>query len=108
MYLGEIVELAGAGELRERACHPYTEALYSAVPEMRVSAAGERGRIVLSGEPPSPMRPPSGCRFHPRCPKAFERCPKERPPLYDLGRGRLAACFLVEKEARGPSGPVAA
>jgi oligopeptide transport system ATP-binding protein len=94
MYLGLIVESAPADDLYEQPIHPYTEALLSAIPEIDT---GEdeivpRERIVLEGEVPSPIAPPSGCRFHPRCRYASDICRVEPPPLVDYGNGRLAAC----------------
>jgi peptide/nickel transport system ATP-binding protein len=73
--------------------HPYTRALMSAVPEPNPHR--ERSRIVLQGGVPSPVDPPRGCRFHPRCPIAEERCRKEKPRLRDLGGGRDVMCHLV-------------
>ncbi|MHC4248774.1 MAG: ABC transporter ATP-binding protein [Planctomycetota bacterium] len=99
MYLGELVEVAPAEALARDPKQPYTKALVSAVPQ--VDPEDRRKRIILPGEPPSPVNPPSGCRFHPRCPEAFERCSREKPPLYDIGDGRRARCFLLEGEARG-------
>ena len=101
MYLGKIVELSPAEELYERPIMPYTEALLSAVPipDPRESAARER--IVLEGDVPSPVNPPSGCRFHPRCRYATEVCTQLEPPLVDYGNGHLAAChhpLNVDKE----------
>jgi oligopeptide/dipeptide ABC transporter ATP-binding protein len=94
MYLGEIVELAPAGDLYDRSLHPYTRALTSAIP-----ALGRRGRerIRLPGEPPSPSDPPPGCKFHPRCPLADERCRVERPPLRRIEHGRWSACHYAEE-----------
>jgi peptide/nickel transport system ATP-binding protein len=91
MYLGLIVESGPAAELWESPQHPYTEALISAIPH--ADGAGELP-LALPGEVPDPAQPPSGCRFHPRCAYAFERCPEEEPPLYALEGSRLAACFL--------------
>jgi oligopeptide transport system ATP-binding protein len=93
MYLGELVELAPAEELYARPLHPYTRALTSAVPSL-----GRRGgaRIRLAGEPPNPAAPPPGCRFHPRCPLADERCRVERPPLRRIEEGRWSACHYAE------------
>ena len=90
MYLGKIVELSPAEELYERPIHPYTEALLSAVPIPDPDA--KRERIVLEGDVPSPISPPSGCRFHPRCRYATEICAIEEPPLRPHGGGHLAAC----------------
>jgi peptide/nickel transport system ATP-binding protein len=98
MYLGRIVELASAADLYRRPTHPYTRALLSAVPVP--DPQRRRERIILRGEVPSPMDPPAGCPFHPRCPWAFDRCRRETPPLYDVGGGHVAACFLAEDEAR--------
>ncbi|MBF5045545.1 dipeptide ABC transporter ATP-binding protein [Aggregicoccus sp. 17bor-14] len=92
MYLGKIVELAGAEDLYRRPRHPYTQALLSAVPE--VDPALRKERLLLQGDVPSPLAPPPGCAFHPRCPYAFERCRREVPPLYDVGGGHVAACHL--------------
>ena len=90
MYLGRLVEEATARDLCRRPLHPYTQALVSAVPV--IDPASKRSRIVLSGEPPSPLHPPSGCPFHPRCPVAEARCRVERPELRALGDGRRVAC----------------
>jgi oligopeptide transport system ATP-binding protein len=94
MYLGVIVEQAPADVLYERPIHPYTEALLSAIPlvDTEESAPPPRGRIVLEGEVPSPIHPPTGCRFHPRCRYATDICRSERPPLAAFGGGRFAAC----------------
>ncbi|MFL5320923.1 MAG: ABC transporter ATP-binding protein [Myxococcaceae bacterium] len=92
MYLGKIVELADAADLYKRPRHPYTQALLSAVPVPNPDR--KRERIVLQGDVPSPLNPPPGCAFNPRCPYAFDRCRKETPPLYDVGGGHVAACFL--------------
>jgi peptide/nickel transport system ATP-binding protein len=99
MYLGKIVELADAADLYRRPRHPYTQALLSAVPVP--DPDHKKTRIILQGDVPSPLAPPPGCAFHPRCPHAFERCRRETPPLYDLGNGHTAACFLAEPGAQG-------
>ena len=92
MYLGQIVELAEKRELFNDPLHPYTEALLAAVPvpdpEMR------RERVILKGDVPSPIDPPKGCRFHTRCPYAFERCRREEPAYRELKPGHFAACHL--------------
>ncbi|HKS78216.1 MAG TPA: dipeptide ABC transporter ATP-binding protein [Gaiellaceae bacterium] len=92
MYLGKIVELSPAEELYTRPIMPYTEALLSAVPIPDPDLAEKRERIVLEGDVPSPINPPSGCRFHPRCRYATDICKQLEPPLVDYGNGHLAAC----------------
>ncbi len=92
MYLGKIVELSPAEELYSRPIMPYTEALLSAVPIPDPDLAEKRERIVLEGDVPSPINPPSGCRFHPRCRYATDVCQQVEPPLVDYGNGHLAAC----------------
>jgi oligopeptide transport system ATP-binding protein len=92
MYLGKLVELSPAEELYTRPIMPYTEALLSAVPIPDPDLAEKRERIVLEGDVPSPINPPSGCRFHPRCRYATDVCKELEPPLVDYGNGHLAAC----------------
>jgi oligopeptide/dipeptide ABC transporter ATP-binding protein len=94
MYLGKVVELADAGRLYAEPKHPYTGALLSAVPVPDPDQAERRERVILLGDVPSPIDPPSGCRFHPRCPKAQERCVHEVPPLEPKASGDLAACHF--------------
>ena len=93
MYLGKIVETGDAATLAQTPRHPYTQALFSAAlpthPEER------RDEIILAGEVPSPVNPPSGCRFHPRCPHVMPRCSEEEPKLLSVD-GRLAACHLYD------------
>ena len=103
MYLGKIVELAPRASLFARPQHPYTEALLSAVPVPDPDAA--RQRIILKGDVPSPIDPPSGCRFHTRCPYAFERCTKEEPQMREILPGHHAACHLRDA---GPAAAAAA
>ena len=110
MYLGRIVEVAKKRDLFATPRHPYTEALLSAVPVMEPGAA--RDRMILKGDVPSPIRPPPGCRFHTRCPYAFDRCRKDEPKLVATGDGHLAACHLHDlPEAENPllnkAGPMA-
>jgi len=92
MYLGKIVEVSPAEELYKRPVHPYTEALLSAVPIPDPDLSARREQIVLEGDVPSPIDPPSGCRFHPRCRYTTEICAQQEPPLVDHGTGHLAAC----------------
>ena len=92
MYLGSIVELGLARDIFARPSHPYTQALISAVPQPDLKRAGERKRIILTGDVPSPIDPPQGCRFHPRCIYATDKCRKERPILLPLPNGRTVAC----------------
>ena len=93
MYLGRIVEIADRDDLFREPLHPYTQALLSAVPVADPEVEATRPRTVLRGEVPSVMRPPPGCRFHPRCPQALPVCRSADPPLADLG-GRQVACHL--------------
>ena len=93
MYLGSIVEIGEATEIFTRPAHPYTQALISAVPKP-VNATGTRQRIILTGDVPSPIAPPSGCRFHPRCPIAQDRCRTERPTLTASTGARSVACHF--------------
>jgi peptide/nickel transport system ATP-binding protein len=97
MYLGKVVELADATRLYAEPKHPYSGALLSAVPVPDPDKVKERDRVILLGDVPSPIDPPSGCRFHPRCPKAQQRCIDEEPPLERKASGDLAAChFPIE------------
>jgi len=92
MYLGKIVELADRRTLFAKSHHPYTRALLSAVPVPDPTA--KRQRIILTGDVPSPINPPSGCKFHTRCPFAFQRCRVEEPVLRPVGEGHVSACHL--------------
>jgi oligopeptide/dipeptide ABC transporter ATP-binding protein len=92
MYLGVVVEIGPSDALFLSPIHPYSEALLSAIPAIEADDEVQRERIVLEGEVPSPVTPPTGCRFHPRCRYATEICSVERPQLVDFGDGRFAAC----------------
>jgi peptide/nickel transport system ATP-binding protein len=92
MYLGKIVEMADRKTLFSAPHHPYTRALLSAVPVPDPTV--KRNRIILHGDVPSPINPPSGCRFHTRCPFVFDRCKVDEPQLRDVGMGRMSACHL--------------
>jgi len=94
MYLGKIVEEADSGALYRSPQHPYTRALLSAIPTS--DPVSGRKRIVLPGEVPSAVNPPSGCAFHPRCPEACDRCPQTVPRLLEAAPGHRAACLLAE------------
>jgi oligopeptide/dipeptide ABC transporter ATP-binding protein len=94
MYLGKIVELAEAKAIIRAPKHPYTQALISAVPE--VDPDSKRQRIILPGDVPSPIHPPSGCPFHPRCPLVEERCRVEIPALREITPGHYAACHVAK------------
>ena len=95
MYLGKVVELAESDELFDNPMHPYTQALLSAVPVPDPTVEAQRGHQVLKGEVPSPINPPSGCVFHPRCPLAVDSCRAEVPELRELRPGHYVACPRV-------------
>ena len=94
MYLGKVVELANTNELFDTPYHPYTKALLSAIPSLDPDEKKER--IILQGDVPSPINPPTGCRFHTRCPIAVERCKIEEPLLRELSPAHHVACHLAE------------
>ena len=95
MYLGKLVEIGPATEVVERPLHPYTRALVSAVPIPNPQLERQRQRMILQGDPPSPLNPPAGCSFHPRCPFAVEECKLTVPELAEKEVGRFAACIRV-------------
>ncbi|MGH7155106.1 MAG: ABC transporter ATP-binding protein [Acetobacteraceae bacterium] len=103
MYLGKIVELADRATLFSAPHHPYTRALLSAVPVPDPEAT--RNRIILTGDVPSPINPPSGCRFHTRCPFVFDRCRVEEPRLRDVGAGHVSACHLGDEASPMAAAP---
>ena len=94
MYLGKMVELAKREDLFRNPLHPYTQALLSAIPTPEPDL--KRKRIILKGDVPSPLRPPSGCRFHPRCPVAIDKCSKQEPEFREAAPEHWVACWLVE------------
>jgi len=110
MYVGKIVEIADRDRLYENPLHPYTQALLSAIPIPDPGVDARRKRIILSGDIPSPVSPPSGCRFHTRCPIAFDRCTTEVPAFNEYEPGHRAACHWLEENGgkapdliRGPA-----
>ena len=98
MYLGKIVELGAADEIIEKPVHPYTKALVAAIPEPDPTNRFKIRDLPIKGEVPSAINIPPGCRFHPRCPQAFDKCSKEEPPLIEIEKGHYASCWLYAKK----------
>src|SRR3712207_4087139 len=114
MYLGKLMEVSPAEELYTKPIHPYTSALLAAIPIPDPNENRARERIVVSGEPPNPINPPSGCVFHPRCPRATQICREVEPPLARYPNGHLAACHHpmnvsaaeIESAVKDPASPL--
>ena len=101
MYLGKIVEIGPAEDVFHRPLHPYSQALISAIPSTDPDKERAREPILLRGDPPSPLNPPEGCPFHPRCPYADAACATTVPPLEEKRESRFAACLKVERTGKG-------
>src|SRR6202012_484291 len=116
MYLGKLMEVSPARELYSKPMHPYTQALLEAIPTPDPEENSRRERNVIGGEPPNPINPPSGCRFHTRCPHATEVCSAVEPPLAEYAGGHLTACHHpqnvtaeeVRAATRSPLSPLSA
>ncbi|MEM0470273.1 MAG: ABC transporter ATP-binding protein [Desulfurococcaceae archaeon] len=98
MYLGKVVELGPADTVFESPQHPYTQFLLAAVPVPDPNITRSRKKMLIQGEPPSPINPPPGCRFHPRCPHAMDMCKRSEPPLAMIGNGHCVYCWLYAKK----------
>jgi oligopeptide/dipeptide ABC transporter ATP-binding protein len=116
MYLGKLMEISPAQELYSKPIHPYTSALLGAIPIPDPKENRARNRPLVTGEPPNPINPPSGCRFHTRCPRATEICRTAEPPLTEYASGHLAACHHpqhvsaeeIASASRSPASPLSA
>jgi oligopeptide transport system ATP-binding protein len=106
MYLGRIVEIANRDQLYKDPLHPYTQALMAAVPIADPEIEAQRGQQIITGEIPSALRPPPGCRFHTRCPKAMEVCKSVDPPMKEMADGRAVACHLHGMSPTGSASPL--
>lgn len=100
MYLGQMVEMAESYDLCSNPLHPYTKSLISAVPLPDPDKTREKKRVVLEGDVPSPLNPPTGCRFHTRCPFATEKCKQAQPEWKKYGEGHWAACFALDEQSK--------
>jgi peptide/nickel transport system ATP-binding protein len=98
MYLGKIVEIGDADIVFFNPLHPYTKYLLSAIPIPDPKMTRDRKKVIIQGEPPSPINPPPGCRFHPRCPFAMDICRKEEPPMIEVEKNHIVACMLYAKK----------
>lgn len=98
MYLGKLVEIVPSDDVFEDPKHPYAKLLLASVPIPDPRIAKNRKRTLVVGEPPSPINPPPGCRFHPRCPHIMDACNKQEPPTVELERGRVVYCWLYAKK----------
>ncbi|HEX3832013.1 MAG TPA: ABC transporter ATP-binding protein, partial [Solirubrobacteraceae bacterium] len=116
MYLGKLMEISPAEELYNKPIHPYTSALLGAIPIPDPKQNRDRDRVSVSGEPPNPINPPSGCRFHTRCPRATDVCSAVEPQLTEYADGHLAACHHpqhvtadeIAAAIRSPASPLSA
>jgi peptide/nickel transport system ATP-binding protein len=99
MYLGKLAELGSSESIFENPLHPYTQMLLSSIPVPDPETAKElkAKRKIVKGEPPSPINPPSGCRFHPRCPYAKDICREKEPPMVEVDKNHYVACWLYAK-----------